>query len=128
MGLSRAVNEGLMPGTEVFVAEMGTHGPGEIRALCELFPPDIAVLTAIGEMYLERMKDREGVLKARAEITEKAHAVVVHADDDLLPRLAAEYEARGQQVALLGTRTRAGDVVLFRERPSRPQPVRFPCG
>jgi len=38
---------------------------------------------------------------------------VIHADDDLLPRLAAEYEARGQQVALLGTRTRAGDVVLF---------------
>jgi len=74
------------------------------------------------------MKDREGVLKAKAEITEKAHAVVVHADDDLLPRLAAEYEARGQQVALLGTRTRAGDVVLFRERPSRPLPVRFPCG
>jgi len=72
MGLSRAVNEGLVPGTEVFVAEMGTYGPGEIRALCELFPPDIAVLTAIGEMHLERMKDREGVLKAKAEITEKA--------------------------------------------------------
>jgi len=52
MGLSLAVNEGLVPGTEGFVAEMGTYGPGEIRALCELFPPDIAVLTAIGEMHL----------------------------------------------------------------------------
>ena len=27
MGLSRAVNDGLVPGTEVFVAEMGTYGP-----------------------------------------------------------------------------------------------------
>ncbi len=40
LGLSRAVNDGLVDGTEVFVAEMGTYGPGEIRELCALFPPD----------------------------------------------------------------------------------------
>src|SRR6266568_2878087 len=28
-GLARAINEHLSPGTEVFVAEMGTYGPGE---------------------------------------------------------------------------------------------------
>ena len=28
MGLARAINEHLTPGTEVFVAEMGTYGPG----------------------------------------------------------------------------------------------------
>ncbi|MGH9046179.1 MAG: Mur ligase family protein, partial [Acidimicrobiales bacterium] len=44
-GLARAVNENLAEGTEVFVAEMGTYGPGEIRALCEWCPPEIAVLT-----------------------------------------------------------------------------------
>jgi len=115
MGLSRAVNEGLVPGTEVFVAEMGTYGPGEIRALCELFPPDIAVLTAIGEMHLERMKDREGVLKAKAEITEKARAVVVHADDDLLRRLAAECEARGQQVLRCSVTDIAADIAIVDE-------------
>lgn len=37
MGLSRAVNDRLVPGTEVFIAEMGTYGPGEIRALCNVF-------------------------------------------------------------------------------------------
>ena len=38
-GLSRAVNEHLVPGTEVFVAEMGTYGPGEIAELCRWCPP-----------------------------------------------------------------------------------------
>ena len=45
LGLSRAVNDKLVPGTEVFVAEMGIFGPGEIRELSTYFPPDIAAIT-----------------------------------------------------------------------------------
>ncbi|HEY3428229.1 MAG TPA: Mur ligase family protein, partial [Acidimicrobiia bacterium] len=48
MGLARAINEQLTPGTSVFIAEMGTYGPGEIRDLCDFVPPDVAVITAIG--------------------------------------------------------------------------------
>jgi UDP-N-acetylmuramoyl-tripeptide--D-alanyl-D-alanine ligase len=33
-GLARAINEHLSYGTEVFIAEMGTYGPGEIADLC----------------------------------------------------------------------------------------------
>jgi len=98
MGLSRAVNEGLVPGTEVFVAEMGTYGVGEIRGLCEVFPPDIAVLTAIGEVHLQRMRTRERVLTAKAEIAEKARTVVLNVDDDLLAGLAESLAAQGKEV------------------------------
>ena len=38
-GLARAVNENLVDGTEVFVAEMGTYGPGEIAELCSWLRP-----------------------------------------------------------------------------------------
>ena len=34
------MNEHLAPGTEVFVAEMGTYGPGEIAELCAWVKPD----------------------------------------------------------------------------------------
>lgn len=98
MGLSRTVNEHLVPGTEVFIAEMGTYGAGEIRALCGVFPPDIAVLTAIGEVHLQRMKTREGVLKAKSEITEKARTVVLNADDPLLAGLADSLAQQGKVV------------------------------
>ena len=110
MGLSRAVNEGLVPGTEIFVAEMGTYGPGEIRGLCEVFPPDVAVLTAIGEVHLQRMGDRDGVLAAKTEITEKARAVVLNVDDDKLAGLAGRLG--GKQVVRCSLRDKTADVAI----------------
>jgi UDP-N-acetylmuramoyl-tripeptide--D-alanyl-D-alanine ligase len=110
MGLSRAVNEGLVPGTEIFVAEMGTYGPGEIRGLCEVFPPDVAVLTAIGEVHLQRMGDRDGVLAAKTEITEKARAVVLNVDDDKLAGLASRLG--GKQVIRCSVRDATADVAI----------------
>jgi UDP-N-acetylmuramoyl-tripeptide--D-alanyl-D-alanine ligase len=112
MGLSRAVNEGLVPGTEVFVAEMGTYGPGEIRGLCEIFPPDVAVITAIGEVHLQRMRTRERVLKAKAEITDKARAVVLNVDDDLLVGLAETLVAQGKEVIRCSVRDATADVAI----------------
>ena len=84
-GLSRAINENLADGTRVFVAEMGTYGPGEIRELCQWCPPDIAVVTAIGPVHLERMKSLDVIEAAKFEVTERARVVVVNIDD---PRLA----------------------------------------
>ncbi len=116
MGLSRAVNEGLVPGTEVFVAEMGTYGKGEIAGLCEVFPPDIAVLTAIGEVHLQRMKTREGVLAAKAEITVKAGTVVVNADDDLLAGLADRLTQQGKRVIRCSVTDRSAEVAIVEGR------------
>jgi UDP-N-acetylmuramoyl-tripeptide--D-alanyl-D-alanine ligase len=86
MGLSRAVNDRLSPGTDVFVAEMGTYGPGEIAALCRVFPPEVSAITTIGEAHLERMKDRATIVRAKSEILEPAVAVVLNID---VPELAA---------------------------------------
>ena len=98
LGLSRAVNDHLVEGTEVFVAEMGTFGPGEIRELCELFPPDVAVITTIGEAHMERMRTRENILAAKSEITERARVVVLPVDDPLLAALAERLTAEGRRV------------------------------
>jgi len=86
MGLSRAVNDRLEPGTDVFVAEMGTYGPGEIKALTEVFPPEVSAITTIGEAHLERMKTRETIVRAKSEILPPARVVVLNVD---VPELAA---------------------------------------
>lgn len=112
MGLSRAVNEGLVPGTEVFVAEMGTYGLGEIRALCEVFPPDIAVVTAIGEVHLQRMRTRERILTAKAEITERAGTVVLDVDEPLLAGLAEALVAQGKRVIRCSVTDAKADVAI----------------
>ncbi|MCV2393993.1 UDP-N-acetylmuramoyl-tripeptide--D-alanyl-D-alanine ligase [Actinotalea sp. M2MS4P-6] len=98
LGLSRAVNDALVDGTEVFVAEMGTYGPGEIRELCGLFPPDIAAITTIGEAHLERMRSTDVILAAKSEITERARAVVLPVDEPGLAALAERCREQGKRV------------------------------
>lgn len=94
-GLARAVNEQLVPGTDVFVAEMGTYGKGEIAELCRWCPPSVAVITAIGPVHLERFKTLEAIVAAKSEITETAHTVVLNVDDPHLAALADRLAAAG---------------------------------
>jgi UDP-N-acetylmuramoyl-tripeptide--D-alanyl-D-alanine ligase len=89
LGLARAINEHLAVGTEVFVAEMGTYGKGEIRALCRWLPPRIAAITAIGPVHLERFGSEERIVEAKSEIFERAEVKVLNGDDPRLAALAA---------------------------------------
>lgn len=90
MGLARAINENLVPGTEVFVAEMGTYGPGEIAELCEWIPPKVAAMVAIGPVHLERFKTVENIVSAKSEILDRAGVGVICIDHPLLADLARE--------------------------------------
>jgi len=87
-GLARAINEHLAPGTDVFVAEMGTYGPGEIRELCSWIKPDVAVLTAIGPVHLERMGSLDNIVRAKSEIFERAETCVINVDAHRLAEVA----------------------------------------
>jgi UDP-N-acetylmuramoyl-tripeptide--D-alanyl-D-alanine ligase len=97
-GLSRTINDLVKPGVEVLVAEMGTYGPGEIAEMCGFVPPEIAVITAIGPVHLERFGSLERTLAAKAEITEGASVVVLATDDSLLAGFADRLEAEGRTV------------------------------
>jgi UDP-N-acetylmuramoyl-tripeptide--D-alanyl-D-alanine ligase len=99
-GLARAINEQLTPGTDIFVAEMGTYGRGEIAELCQWCPPDIAVITAIGPVHLERFKTEEAIVQAKAEITVTAPTVVLNVDDRYLAELADQLTAEGAKVVV----------------------------
>ena len=92
-GLARSVNEHLAEGTDVFVAEMGTYGPGEIADLCAWIPPDVAVITAVGPVHLERFGSLERVLRAKAEIMQRAPCGILVEDDVRLAVLADELSA-----------------------------------
>jgi UDP-N-acetylmuramoyl-tripeptide--D-alanyl-D-alanine ligase len=90
MGLARAINENLTPGTEVFVAEMGTYGPGEIAELCEWIPPKVAAMVAIGPVHLERFRTLENIVASKAEILDRAEVGVICVDHPLLAELAKD--------------------------------------
>jgi UDP-N-acetylmuramoyl-tripeptide--D-alanyl-D-alanine ligase len=109
-GLSRAINENLDEGTRIFIAEMGTYGPGEIRELTSWCVPEIAVVTAIGPVHLERMGTLAVIEAAKREITERATTVVVNIDDPRLVAWPEPLRAEGKHVITAGSSNHDADV------------------
>lgn len=111
MGLARAINENLSGGVDVFVAEMGTYGPGEITELCAWIPPDVAVITAIGPVHLERFGTEEAIVEAKSEILAMAKSSVLNVDD---ARLAAVADRHAAASRVIRAGTGDGDDVAVR--------------
>lgn len=55
--------------TEISILEMGMSGFHEIELLSSIAEPDIAVITNIGESHMQDLGSREGIAKAKSEIT-----------------------------------------------------------
>ena len=70
MGISLAINRDLADDyrSEYFISEMGAYVPGEIERICQLTPPDIAIVTEIGPQHLERFETLENTSAAKYEI------------------------------------------------------------
>ncbi len=109
-GLARSVNEHLATGTQVFIAEMGTYGPGEIRDMCRWVVPEVSVITALGPVHLERMGSIERIAQAKAEILEPASVAVVNIDHPLLAALAERAQQEAKSVWRCSSRPGAGTV------------------
>jgi len=109
-GLSRAVNENLADGTQIFIAEMGTYGPGEIASLVSWCTPTVSVVTAIGPVHLERMKSLDVIDAAKFEITTPASDVVLNVDDPRLAAWVTRLESAGKRVWRAGSSDQARDV------------------
>jgi UDP-N-acetylmuramoyl-tripeptide--D-alanyl-D-alanine ligase len=114
-GLARTINERLTSGTEVFVAEMGTYGPGEIRSLCRWINPEIAVITALGPVHLERMGSISNIARAKAEILEGAKMGVVNVDNPHLSAIATDYRQQGGRLISCSTADPSADVYVDSE-------------
>jgi UDP-N-acetylmuramoyl-tripeptide--D-alanyl-D-alanine ligase len=114
-GLARAVNEHLAPGSEVFVAEMGAYGPGEIAELCKWLPPEIGVITAIGPVHLERFGTEDAIVRAKSEILAPARVAVLNVDDPRLAVVADAAARAGKTVWRCSALDRAADVAVVSE-------------
>ena len=73
---------------EIAIIEMGANKLNDIKELCEIAEPNLAIITNIGKAHLEGFKNFEGVLKTKLElfnsIEEKKGFIIVNGDDDVL--------------------------------------------
>lgn len=70
MGITRIIREQLTEDYKFFIVEMGAYGTGSIANLCELTPPDHAIITSIGHAHYERFKSLENVAQAKYELAQ----------------------------------------------------------
>ena len=78
--------------SEILVLEMGADGFGQLDFLSKMVEPDYTVITNIGESHIEFFKSREGIAKAKFEITNgmKKDGYFVYNGDEVLLKILVE--------------------------------------
>ena len=93
LGVVRAINEGLEPRHETFVAELGAYRIGDVAELCELVEPRIGILTSLGPAHLERFGSMDAIEQAEGELADALPPdglFLTRADDERCRRVARD--------------------------------------
>ncbi len=99
LSVLQMVSDGRTPEQfEVAVLEMGMSSPThEIRRLCEITPPDVAVELMVAPVHLEYLGTIENIAAAKAELIEglKPDGVaILNADDEWVMRMREKHKGR----------------------------------
>jgi UDP-N-acetylmuramoyl-tripeptide--D-alanyl-D-alanine ligase len=108
IGVARLILNHLDPLVEIFIVEMGAYERGDIEALCNIAPPNIALLTGINEAHLERFGSIENTIATKFE-------VVASAKPDALVVLNSENELVQQNYS---SQTAQRNVLMYNNQPS----------
>lgn len=87
VGIARWLVGRFKKGTEVLVIEMGEHYVGDIKFLCGITPPDVAIITGVNEAHFERLGSLEAATNTIFEIAEgakKGAKFYLNGDDKLV--------------------------------------------
>jgi UDP-N-acetylmuramoyl-tripeptide--D-alanyl-D-alanine ligase len=93
MGVTRHIREELVFGHRFLVVEMGAFKTGSIRRLCQVTPPAASIITAVGDMHLERFGSVDEIVRAKSELASAVPPgglLVVNADSPLALAVARE--------------------------------------
>lgn len=103
MGICIVVNNKLKAEHQILVLEMGMRYRGDIRELCNIAPPDIAVVTDVGVAHLETMGTVENIAREKGDILEymKPDGVaVLNIDNPYVAEMAARAPGRVWRVSI----------------------------
>ncbi len=83
--------------TRFLVVEMGARGIGHIARLCEIAPPDIAIVLNVGRAHLGEFGSVENIATAKGELVEALRpdgTAVLNADDAMVVPMAERTPGR----------------------------------
>lgn len=68
IGVAITVLKQLKPSHQYFVVEMGAYRKGEIKTICQIVKPKIAVITGITDQHLSLFCSQENLIQAKSEL------------------------------------------------------------
>lgn len=97
LGVAMEVVNNLKPRHQVLIAEVGMDRLGEIRQTGSIIHPRIGIITAIGEMHLEKLGTLGNIRRAKGELLESLPEdgiAVLNEDDPNVVKLAENFKGR----------------------------------
>lgn len=85
-GIAKWILDNFNPSSDVLIIEVDTYFIGEIKRSLTITPPDIAILTNIGDQHLERLGNKLNLKKALHEVFDysKPNAIKIQDKKDSL--------------------------------------------
>ncbi len=80
MGLTKAINEQMLDGTEVAILEYGASKKGDIDKLLKVVKPDIGIITNILPQHLETFKSIENIMKEKIKLLNASRVAIYNSD------------------------------------------------
>ncbi len=82
-GIGRAMF-GIRHYPKMLVLELGADHPGDISSLCDVVPPSVGIVTAVGESHLEKFGSVEAIVAEKGRLIERlpANGLAVLCRDD----------------------------------------------
>lgn len=87
MGICKVINSDLQAHHQVLVLEMGARYRGNIKELCEIARPNVAVISNVGKAHLETFGSQQMIAKTKGELLLNAQpdaTAVLNSDDPLV--------------------------------------------
>lgn len=104
----------IRPEDERAVLEMGFYVRGEIALLCSIAPPELALVTNVQPVHLERAKTVETIIRGKAELLEHLPAdgvAILNLDDPNVMKMTAWNKGRVFSYGLTSTADLHADAV-----------------
>jgi UDP-N-acetylmuramoyl-tripeptide--D-alanyl-D-alanine ligase len=101
--------------TRHLVLEMGARGIGHISELCQVAPPDVALVLNVGKAHLGEFGSVQNIARAKGELVEalgRDGVAVLNADDALVSAMAGRTAARVCTYGRSGSDVRVDGVEL----------------
>ena len=91
MGVVRTVRGDLSPVSDIFLCEMGAKKRGDIKEICDIAKPQIAIITSVGPQHLDTFGSIEAVADTKFELADAADEVFLNFDNEIIRSRAEKY-------------------------------------